>query len=197
MYYAANNSLWSGILQLITSLQVGVKCYCSDLCLLFNKRENVIIYPTDHRFILVACEKRNLLKNSHYFWPLHRKTQLFGAELEHSSPFSPCHPPTGTSKSWDSTDSIEPLLLHLVVTSRCTSICRQQNNHKEKIQRLPFWYCYKESCLTQKLRDFQHIAFSPCYFLRKGSCLSKAHHVFWHCLHWCHVYKQSQLFYNI
>lgn len=58
MYYAANNSLWSGILQLITSLQVGVKCYCSDLCLLFNKRENVIIYPTDHRFILVACEKK-------------------------------------------------------------------------------------------------------------------------------------------
>lgn len=58
MYYIANNSLWSGILQPIMSLQVVVKYYCSDLCLPFNKRENFGIYPTDHGFILEACEMR-------------------------------------------------------------------------------------------------------------------------------------------
>lgn len=56
MYYIANNSLWSGILQPIMSLQVVVKYYCSDLRLPFNKRENFGIYPTDHGFILEACE---------------------------------------------------------------------------------------------------------------------------------------------
>jgi len=47
MYYIDNNSLWIGILQLIMSLQVGVKHYRSDLYLSFNKRENFIIYPMD------------------------------------------------------------------------------------------------------------------------------------------------------
>lgn len=187
MYCTANNSLRSAILQLIMSLQVGVKHYCSDLCLPFTKRENFIIYPMDHWFILAACEN-NLpsripitsglyLQNPSYLGlNLHIPQTIFS-----SPPVGVLAPLPSLTKSRVSIDNIEPLLLRLGSTIRWASTSTSGRTTKHPHREGPaasFLVLLQRILVTQTPGDIQHTAFPLSCFLRQGSCFSKRHHIF-------------------
>lgn len=110
-------------------------------------------------------------------------------------PFSACHPPAGTSSSPTesrvSTNGADPgkderLSFHQHEPRRGGTT---KQAHREGSE-APFLVLLQR--ILSYPNSIQRTTFSQSCFLRQGSCFSKRHHIFWHCLHWCRIYRQSQ-----
>lgn len=180
-WYSAVNNVFAGTLQILLLRFVP------------TFQEERKLHHLLHGLLICSCSqwKKSPPKNSHNFWSLHTKLQLSGGQASTLlKPISACHPPAGMfsspNESRSSTSGGKAFLLHLVrmnswASSRTSPIWGANKMTQKKLRGSLFGTTTKDFVLS-KHQETAH-CFLLELFLETGSCFSKRHNIFWHCLH--------------